>query len=147
MDGILIVNKPKQYTSHDIVAKIKKITHEKVGHTGTLDPMATGVLPLLLGQGTKLSKYLIDHDKVYEATIQLGEKTDTADGEGRIIEKRQVNLQNLEVENVQKVLKSMQGKQIQIPPIYSAIKIKGKKLYEYARENKQVEIPKRERNL
>lgn len=144
MDGILIVNKPKQYTSHDIVAKIKKITHEKVGHTGTLDPMATGVLPLLLGQGTKLSKYLIDHDKVYEATIQLGEKTDTADGEGRIIEKRQVNLQNLEVENVQKVLKSMQGKQIQIPPIYSAIKIKGKKLYEYARENKQVEIPKRE---
>ena len=144
MDGILIVNKTKQYTSHDIVAKVKKITHQKVGHTGTLDPMATGVLPLLLGQGTKLSKYLIDHDKVYEATIQLGEKTDTADGEGKVIEKKQVNLQNLEVENVQKVLQSMQGKQIQLPPIYSAIKVKGKKLYEYARENKEVEIPKRE---
>ena len=142
MNGILIVNKPKQYTSHDIVAKVKKITHQKVGHTGTLDPMATGVLPLLLGQGTKLSKYLIDHDKVYEATIQLGEKTDTADGEGKVIEERQVNLQNLEVENVQKVLQSMQGKQIQLPPIYSAIKVKGKKLYEYARENKEVEIPK-----
>ena len=144
MDGILIVNKPKEYTSHDIVAKVKKIAHEKVGHTGTLDPMATGVLPLLLGQGTKLSKYLIDHDKVYEATIQLGAKTDTADGEGKVIEKKQVNLQNLEVENVQKVLKSMQGKQVQTPPIYSAIKVNGKKLYEYARENKEVEIPKRE---
>lgn len=144
MDGILIVNKPKEYTSHDIVAKVKKIAHEKVGHTGTLDPMATGVLPLLLEQGTKLSKYLIDHDKVYEATIQLGAKTDTADGEGKVIEKKQVNLQNLEVENVQKVLKSMQGKQVQTPPIYSAIKVNGKKLYEYARENKEVEIPKRE---
>ena len=144
MDGILIVNKPKQYTSHDIVAKVKKITHQKVGHTGTLDPMATGVLPLLLGQGTKLSKYLIDHDKVYEATIQLGAKTDTADAEGKVIEEKQVNFQNLDMENVQKVLQSMKGKQIQLPPIYSAIKVKGKKLYEYARENKEVEIPKRE---
>lgn len=74
MNGILIVNKPKQYTSHDVVAKVKKICGEKVGHTGTLDPMATGVLPLLIGQGTKLSKYLISHDKIYVSTIQLGKK-------------------------------------------------------------------------
>lgn len=144
MDGILIVNKPKDLTSHDVVAKVKKLTNEKVGHTGTLDPMATGVLPLLLGKGTKLSKYLIEHDKVYEATLHLGMKTDTADGEGRVVEKEEVNKDNLKKETVVEVLNSFLGKQKQIPPIYSAIKVKGKKLYEYARENKQVEIKPRE---
>ena len=74
MDGIVIINKPKQQTSHDIVRKAKKILNEKVGHTGTLDPNATGVLPLLIGKGTELSKYLINHDKTYEAILQLGEK-------------------------------------------------------------------------
>lgn len=144
MDGILIINKPKQYTSHDVVAKVKKICGEKVGHTGTLDPMATGVLPLLLGQGTKLSKYLINHDKTYIATIQLGKKTDTLDSEGSIIEERIVDRKILNKENVQRVLECQIRKQIQTPPIYSAIKVNGKKLYEYARKGVEVEIPKRE---
>lgn len=144
MNGILIVNKPKQYTSHDVVAKVKKICGEKVGHTGTLDPMATGVLPLLIGQGTKLSKYLINHDKIYVSTIQLGKKTDTLDSEGNIIEEKAVNIKLLNKENVQKVLEFQKGKKTQTPPIYSAIKVNGKKLYEYARKGVEVEIPKRE---
>lgn len=144
MDGILIINKPKQNTSHDVVAKVKKICGEKVGHTGTLDPMATGVLPLLLGQGTKLSKYLINHDKTYIATIQLGKKTDTLDSEGSILEERLVDGKLLNKENVQRILECQIGKQIQTPPIYSAIKVNGKKLYEYARKGVEVEIPKRE---
>ena len=144
MDGILIVNKPKEYTSHDVVAKVKKICNEKVGHTGTLDPMATGVLPLLLGKGTKLSKYLINHDKIYIATLKLGEKTETSDSEGKIIEEKEVNLLKLEEKNVEQVLKQFIGRQKQTPSIYSAIKVNGKKLYEYARNNIQVQIPKRE---
>ena len=90
MDGIIIINKEKGYTSNDVVQIVKKIFKEKVGHTGTLDPMATGVLPLLVGKGTLLSKYLINHDKTYIATLKLGEKTDTADGEGNVIEKKEV---------------------------------------------------------
>ena len=144
MDGILIINKEIGWTSHDIVAKVKKLLNVKVGHTGTLDPMATGVLPLLLGEGTKLSKYLIEHDKIYEAKIKLGEKTDTLDSEGKITEKSEFDINLLNEYNILKTLNSMLGKQIQTPPIYSAIKVNGKKLYEYAREGKKVEIPKRE---
>ncbi len=144
MDGILIIKKEKGYTSHDVVAKVKRIAKTKVGHTGTLDPMATGVLPLLLGEGTKLSKYLIEHDKIYEATVQLGQKTDTADTEGQIIEEKEVNVSLLTKQNIEAVLKQLEGKQTQTPPIYSAIKVKGKKLYEYARSNQEVDIPKRE---
>ena len=146
MDGIIIVNKPKGYTSHDVVNKIRKIYNtKKVGHTGTLDPNATGVLPILIGKATKLSEYLSDHDKTYTATIKLGEKTDTGDAEGKIIEAKPVQIPNKnEVENI---LKLFLGKQMQTPPMYSAIKINGKKLYEYAREGKQVEVPKREINI
>lgn len=144
MDGILIVNKPKNYTSNDIVNKVKKILNTKVGHTGTLDPNATGVLPLLLGKGTKFSKYLINHDKKYIATLQLGIKTSTADVEGEIIEEKAVDVSIYNEEVLKEVLNSFIGKQIQTPPIYSAIKVKGKKLYEYARNNMEVEIPKRE---
>lgn len=144
MDGILIINKPKGRTSHDIVAKVKKIVNDKVGHTGTLDPNATGVLPLLIGKGTLCSQYLIEHDKIYEATIKLGIKTDTADIEGKIIEEREVLLKTLEEQNIKKVLKEFLGKQEQIPPIYSAIKVNGKKLYEYARNNEEVTLPKKE---
>ncbi len=143
MDGILIVKKEKGCTSHDVVAKVKKITGEKVGHTGTLDPMATGVLPLLLGEGTKLSKYLIEHDKVYEVTMQLGKKTATGDIEGEVIEQKEVT-STLNKKKIEQTLKIFLGKQEQTPPMYSAIKIKGKKLYEYARRGEQVEIPKRE---
>ena len=91
MNGIIIIKKPKGCTSHDIVYKVKKLFNEKVGHTGTLDPMAEGVLPILIGKGTLLSKYLINHDKKYIVELQLGTKTDTADSEGKIIEKQTVN--------------------------------------------------------
>ncbi len=144
MDGILVVKKEKNYTSHDIVAIVKKITKTKVGHTGTLDPMATGVLPLLLGEGTKLSKYLIEHDKIYIATIKLGQKTDTQDAEGKVIEEKEVNEALLNEEDVKTILNNLKGRQVQTPPIYSAIKVNGKKLYDYARKNQEVEIPKRE---
>ena len=123
LDGIIILNKQKGCTSHDVVAKTKKLLKEKVGHTGTLDPNATGVLPLLVGQGTKLSKYIIEHDKEYIATLKLGEKRDTADSEGAIIEERQIDYSVLQKENVEKILQSFIGKQEQIPPMYSAIKI------------------------
>lgn len=138
------MKKEKGCTSHDIVAKVKKIVKTKVGHTGTLDPMATGVLPLLLGEGTKLSKYLIEHDKIYEAVVKLGQKTDTADSEGKVIEEKEIEKDLVSIEKIQNVLRQLEGKQMQRPPIYSAIKIKGKKLYEYARKNETVEIPERE---
>lgn len=142
MDGIIIINKPKGYTSHDVVAKVKKILNvKKVGHTGTLDPNATGVLPLLLNSGTKLSKYLIEHNKEYEVTLKLGIKTDTLDEEGNIIEERKVNWS--ELKPIEEILSSFLGKQEQTPPIYSAIKVKGKKLYEYARQGQTVEVSPR----
>lgn len=144
MDGIIIVNKPKNCTSHDVVRKVKKVLQEKVGHTGTLDPNATGVLPLLIGKGTQISKYLINHDKTYEAVLQLGEKRSTADIEGEIIETREVQDSTIEKEKVEKVLKSFIGKQEQIPPIYSAIKVQGKKLYEYARRGQTIQIEPRQ---
>ena len=137
MNGILIVNKPLNYTSHDIVYKVKKITGMKVGHTGTLDPMATGVLPILIGKGTLCSKYLINHDKIYNVKLQLGTKTDTADSEGNIIEQKEIKEEMLSQNIVEKALNDFIGKQKQIPPIYSAIKVNGKKLYEYARKGKQ----------
>ena len=143
MDGIIIVNKPKNCTSHDIVRKAKKILNEKVGHTGTLDPNATGVLPLLVGKGTQISKYLINHDKTYEAVLQLGEKRDTADIEGNVLEVKEVQVSSLEKSNVERILKQLIGKQEQIPPIYSAIKINGKKLYEYARSGEEIKIEPR----
>ena len=141
MDGIILVNKEKDYTSHDVVSIVKKITESKVGHTGTLDPNATGVLPLLIGNATKISKYLINHDKEYEAVIQLGKKTTTADIEGEVIEEKEVPEKiYIECENI---LKSFIGKQKQTPPAYSAIKVNGKKLYSYAREGIKIEIEPR----
>ena len=141
MNGILLINKPKDYTSLDIVAVIKRLTNEKVGHTGTLDPNATGVLPLLVGKATGLSKYLINHDKIYIATLKLGIKTDTADGEGNVIEEKEIP--NINEEKIKHIFKEMLGEQNQVPPMYSAIKINGKKLYEYARSGRTVEIEPR----
>ena len=141
MDGIIIINKEKEFTSNDVVQIVKHTLKEKVGHTGTLDPNATGVLPILVGKGTKISKYLINHDKIYEAVLQLGVKTETGDGEGKILEETEVSSNIMEAENIKKVLSSFIGKQSQTPPIFSAIKIDGKKLYDYAREGKKVEIP------
>lgn len=104
MDGIILINKEKNYTSHDIVSIVKKTLNEKVGHTGTLDPNATGVLPLLIGKGTKLSKYLIEHDKTYKATLKLGIRTNTGDITGEVIEEQEVpKYVNLE-ESIKNVL-------------------------------------------
>lgn len=146
MDGILNVYKPREWTSHDIVAKIKKITGEKVGHTGTLDPLAQGVLPVLIGKGTLCSKYLVNHNKKYRVELKLGKRTDTLDAEGEVIEEKEVPeelLEKLNIENIRKILKKFEGQIEQIPPMYSAIKVKGKKLYEYARKGQNVEIPTR----
>ena len=144
MDGIIIINKTKGCTSHDIVYKIKKMLNEKVGHTGTLDPMAEGVLPILIGKGTLLSKYLINHDKKYIVELQLGIKTDTADSEGKVIEEQPVDKERLTTESITNILHKFIGKQEQVPPIYSAIKVNGKKLYEYARKGQQVELNPRQ---
>ena len=144
MNGLLIINKEKGCTSHDIVYKVKKIFNEKVGHTGTLDPLAEGVLPILIGKGTLCSKYLINHDKKYVVNLALGQKTETADLEGKIIEEKNIPDKSLTQSKIEKVLKSFIGKQQQMPPIYSAIKVNGKKLYEYARKGQNVEIKPRE---
>ena len=144
MDGIIVINKEKGCTSHDIVYKVKKMFNTKVGHTGTLDPNATGVLPILLGKGTKISKYLIEHDKEYEVVLQLGVKTTTADEEGEIIEEKEVLKESLEQLEIERILKSFIGKIKQMPPKYSAIKVNGRKLYEYARKGQEVEIKPRE---
>lgn len=144
MDGVLIINKPKGFTSHDVVNVLRKaLNTKKIGHTGTLDPNATGVLPILVGTATKISKYLIEHDKTYIATLKLGEKTDTGDIEGDIMQK-DLNFHNISCEQVEEVLKTFIGKQKQIPPVYSAIKINGKKAYEYARQGQVVEIEARD---
>lgn len=141
MQGIIIINKEKGYTSQDVVSKVKKILNiKKAGHTGTLDPMATGVLPVLLGNYTKLSKYLIEHDKKYVVKLKLGAKTDTGDSEGKITKTQNVELEYLNENNITAILNSFLGESEQIPPMYSAIKVNGKKLYEYAREGKEVSV-------
>lgn len=145
MNGIILIDKEKEYTSHDVVAIVKKITKSKVGHTGTLDPNATGVLPLLVGSATKVSKYLINHDKEYEVELELGKKNTTADIEGEIVEEKDVPSWIFdEKEKLENVLKSFARKQKQVPPIYSAIKVNGKKLYDYARAGKEVKIEPRD---
>lgn len=141
MDGIIVVNKPKGITSRDVVNKVCKLLNtKKIGHTGTLDPIATGVLALCVGKATKLVEVLTSNDKEYIATVKLGILTDTLDTDGTIIEKKHVNLDKNELENV---LNSFVGTYNQEVPIYSAVKINGKKLYEYAREKKEVTLPKR----
>ena len=143
MDGIILVNKEKGMSSHDVVSKVRKILNtKKVGHAGTLDPMATGVLTILVGKGTKLSKFLAEHDKTYIAKLKLGNKTSTGDCEGDIIAGKAVPY--LDKNKISNVLASFVGKQLQTPPIYSAIKVNGKKLYDYARCGECVDIPIRE---
>ena len=140
MNGLLLIDKPQDFTSQDVVSKVKKILNvKKAGHIGTLDPMATGLLPILIGDYTKISKYLIEHDKTYIAKLKLGIKTDTGDITGKILEKQDVS----KISNIEEIINSFKGVQKQTPPMYSAIKIDGKKLYEYAREGKEVEVPER----
>lgn len=142
MLGLLLLNKPTGITSFGAVARIKKLTGEKrVGHTGTLDPMATGVLPILIGRATVLSQYLIDADKSYSATIKLGVATDTCDITGSVISQCDVKFGEKDIDSV---LEKFIGKQMQIPPMYSAVKQNGVRMYELARRGKTVEIPARE---
>lgn len=145
MNGVILINKEKGISSFGVVARVRRILNtKKVGHSGTLDPNATGLLPVLVGSGTKISKYLIEHDKTYVATLKLGIKTTTADEEGEIIEKDNFTLSKNDEEKYIEILKTFIGKSSQIPPMYSAIKVDGKKLYEYARENKTVELKPRD---
>ena len=135
--GIIVIHKEKGFTSHDVVAKLRGILHmKKIGHTGTLDPDATGVLPVALGKGTKLVDLLTDKEKTYEAVLHLGIITDTQDMSGAVLKEREVSVTE---EEVKEVLRSFVGEQMQVPPMYSALKVDGKKLYELAREGKTVE--------
>lgn len=142
MDKLLVVNKEKNLTSRDIVNNLTKIFNtKKIGHTGTLDPIATGVLVCLFGKYTKLVDLLTSLDKEYIAEIKLGIKTDTGDITGSIIENKSFNITN---DNIIKVFEKFPQKYEQTVPKYSAVKINGKKLYEYARNNIEIELPKRE---
>ena len=143
MNGVLLVNKPIDFTSRDVVNKLTKVFNtKKIGHTGTLDPIATGVLVICIGKSTKLCDILTSKYKEYIATIKLGIKTDTLDTMGTILEEQEIK--NYTKEEITKVLNSFLGKSIQETPIYSAVKVNGKKLYEYAREGISIELPKRE---
>ena len=135
--GILNVYKEKGYTSHDVVAKLRKITgQKKIGHTGTLDPDATGVLPVCLGKATKLCDLLTDKDKTYEAVLLLGKNTDTQDISGEVISEKDTSA--LTESAVREAVLSFVGEYDQIPPMYSALKVNGKKLYELARQGIEV---------
>ena len=141
MNGLLLVNKESNITSSDVVIKVRKLLNiRKVGHTGTLDPLASGLLILTVGNATRIQELITEKDKEYIATMKLGIKTDTYDTEGKIIDQKEVP-NNL---NIEEVLNSYIKKYNQEVPIYSSIKVNGKKLYEYARENIEVELPKRE---
>lgn len=136
-DGVLIVNKPAGFTSHDVVAKLRGILHQKkIGHTGTLDPDATGVLPVCLGKATKLCSFLTEETKSYEAVVLLGTETDTQDVSGRVTAQRPVCCQE---DKIREAVSGFLGAQMQIPPMYSALKRDGKKLYELARAGIEVE--------
>lgn len=140
MNGIILINKEKGITSFGVVSKMRRIFNtKKVGHCGTLDPNATGVLPILIGNATKLSKYLVEHDKEYIATVKFGIKTDSGDEEGNVISEDEFRLENTSEDFYISKLNELVGTREQIPPMYSAVKVDGKRLYEYAREGRIVE--------
>lgn len=135
--GMINVYKEKGFTSHDVVAKLRGICKQKkIGHTGTLDPDAVGVLPVCLGCATRLCDMLTDKDKEYVAVLRLGITTDTQDATGKVLAEKEVSVSE---EEVRAVIASFEGEQLQIPPMYSALKVNGKKLYELAREGKEIE--------
>lgn len=141
MNGIILVNKPKGITSRDVVNKLCKLFNtKKIGHTGTLDPIAEGIMIVCIGKATKLVEVLTSNDKEYIATVKLGILTDTLDTDGNIIKEKCINVNK---EKLIEILNSFVGEYDQEVPIYSAVKINGKKLYEYAREGKEIELPKK----
>jgi tRNA pseudouridine55 synthase len=137
LEGVLLVDKPTEHTSHDVVARLRrKLNMRKIGHAGTLDPMATGLLIMLIGKATRISQYLISLDKEYEGTIQLGQTTDSQDADGAILETRPVP--PLTEAEARTLMQSFLGDQYQMPPMYSAIKIDGVPLYKSARKGEEI---------
>lgn len=144
MEGILPLWKPKGLTSHDCVFRVRKMLKmKKVGHTGTLDPDVTGVLPICLGRATKVAEYITDAGKAYEAEVTIGYSTTTEDKSGELVEEKKVT-EPIKRIQVEEVLKQLTGTITQTPPMYSAIKVKGKRLYEYARQGIEIDRPSRE---
>lgn len=147
MDGILPLWKERGMTSHDCVFKLRKILKtKKVGHGGTLDPDVDGVLPICIGKGTKVIEYLQDNGKIYQGEITLGFSTTTEDASGEIVEKKDVT-EPLSTEEIDQMMSSFVGTITQIPPMYSAVKVNGKRLYEYARAGETVERPMRQAEI
>ncbi|MBU6948186.1 tRNA pseudouridine(55) synthase TruB [Staphylococcus haemolyticus] len=147
-NGILPVYKERGLTSHDVVFKLRKILKtKKIGHTGTLDPEVSGVLPVCIGTATRVSDYVMDMGKSYNATITLGESTTTEDQTGEVIDKVDVQENAININEVDAVLKQFEGIIEQVPPMYSSVKVNGKKLYEYARKGETVERPVRKVNI
>jgi tRNA pseudouridine55 synthase len=143
-DGILIVNKPKGITSHDVVDHVRRVLRiRRVGHSGTLDPLASGVLVMLIGKGTKLFKEFLNFDKEYNATLTLGETTDTGDAYGKVL--KVSSIPPIDERLIGQVFKEFLGEIQQIPPMVSAVRYKGKRLYQLAR--KGIEIPRRPRKV
>ncbi|HSF66885.1 MAG TPA: tRNA pseudouridine(55) synthase TruB [Nitrospiraceae bacterium] len=137
LDGVLIINKEAGWTSHDVVAKVRQLlAGAKVGHAGTLDPAATGVLPLLIGRGTRIAEYLVEWDKEYRAVLRLGETTDTQDATGTVLARHMTN--SVTPEEIHKAVARFHGPMQQIPPMYSAVKVSGVPLYKFARAGKTV---------
>lgn len=138
MDGVLVIDKPSRRTSFDVVQEVRRALRvKKVGHTGTLDPMATGVLPLCLGEATKIAQFITESSKAYEATLQLGAVTDTLDADGHVLEQRDVPV--LSAELLEQALEGFRGTFLQTPPMYSAVKVGGRRLYELARAGEEVD--------
>ncbi len=143
MEGILPVFKDRGLTSHDVVFKLRKILHtKKVGHTGTLDPEVNGVLPICVGGATKVSDYIMEMGKAYQATVTMGVSTTTEDQTGDVLETKAVS-KEMTADKIDEAILSFVGEIEQIPPMYSSVKVNGRKLYEYARNNETVERPKR----
>ena len=138
LNGIINVYKEEGFTSNDVVAKLRGILHQrKIGHAGTLDPAAVGVLPVLLGSGCRISEYMMDHDKTYRTVLRLGVTTDTQDMTGNVLESR--DIRGISEEEITRAVLSFQGEYDQIPPMYSAKQINGRRLYDLAREGITVE--------
>ena len=137
MNGIVIVDKPQEWTSQDVTARLRRVFNtRRIGHGGTLDPMATGVLPVFVGRGTRAVEFFEHAEKTYEATLRLGMMTDTEDVFGNVLETREVHISETEFSAV---LQRFRGKIMQVPPMYSALKVNGQKLYDLARKGKEVE--------
>ncbi|MBT2825274.1 tRNA pseudouridine(55) synthase TruB [Staphylococcus coagulans] len=142
--GILPVNKPRGLTSHDVVFKLRKILNtKKIGHTGTLDPEVDGVLPICIGQATKISDYVMEMGKTYHAEVTLGLSTTTEDQTGDVLEQVRLQPSDINAKQIDEVLEKFEGWTTQIPPMYSSVKVNGKKLYEYARKGETVARPER----